>query len=244
MADSSINTPSVNSKCIRCGGPKGSNSRYCSFACRSLPECSCKHCGIKFVPTQGDRTQYCTRACSYADKTEAKISRDKQAASLKVDARCKLCGVPLSRPYAKHCGKCYIIHRRKMVKARYQAARTAHVHVCRQCDTLFESFVKNRAFCTKTCNRKYFAHLRRIMANEAFVEHVSLGKLIKRDGGICKLCDKPVDQSKKCPHRDAPTIDHITPISKSGKHSYQNTQLAHYGCNSSKRDKLPEELVA
>lgn len=39
---------------------------------------------------------------------------------------------------------------------------------------------------------------------------------------------------KKCSSIYYPTIDHIIPLSKGGLHSWNNIQLAHLSCNSSK----------
>jgi 5-methylcytosine-specific restriction endonuclease McrA len=35
---------------------------------------------------------------------------------------------------------------------------------------------------------------------------------------------------------DAPTVDHIIPLAKGGTHTWDNVQLAHWSCNSDKRD--------
>jgi len=70
----------------------------------------------------------------------------------------------------------------------------------------------------------------------AWIEHVSLDVLYKRDNGICQLCLKP------CSRRQA-SRDHRIPIARGGEHSYANVQLAHKLCNSHKGDKLEEEMV-
>ena len=38
--------------------------------------------------------------------------------------------------------------------------------------------------------------------------------------------------------RNKLTMDHIIPLSKGGGHSYKNIQLAHFGCNSRKHNKI------
>jgi 5-methylcytosine-specific restriction endonuclease McrA len=41
-----------------------------------------------------------------------------------------------------------------------------------------------------------------------------------------------------------PTHDHIVPVSKGGKHTWDNAQLAHFECNTKKNAKLPEVAYA
>lgn len=65
----------------------------------------------------------------------------------------------------------------------------------------------------------------RLMTN--FVDDVQVSVLFERDGGICKLCEKPTTLEEA-------TIDHIVSLANGGEHSYSNTQLAHGLCNSLK----------
>lgn len=44
--------------------------------------------------------------------------------------------------------------------------------------------------------------------------------------------------NKKVPHNDAPTRDHLMPLSKGGESSYRNIVLAHYRCNRTKAAKI------
>ena len=67
--------------------------------------------------------------------------------------------------------------------------------------------------------------------------HVTLKSVMKRDGGLCKLCGKPVDTTDRRGNGLGyyyPTIDHIVPLSKGGEHVMSNVQLAHMICNSRK----------
>jgi len=55
--------------------------------------------------------------------------------------------------------------------------------------------------------------------------------LIKRDGPNCKLCNFPILMKSG---RWGPSIDHITPVSKGGRHTPDNVQLTHKICNNHK----------
>lgn len=67
-------------------------------------------------------------------------------------------------------------------------------------------------------------------------------KRILASENICALCGKPVDKSLKFPNPEAPTVDHIIPVSRGGHPSaIDNLQLAHAMCNRLKADKLNGE---
>lgn len=86
----------------------------------------------------------------------------------------------------------------------------------------------------------YAAHrqTRRTRQRAAFVEFVDHPTVFERDGWICGLCGGPVDRGLRAPHPESPSLDHVLPITAGGEHSYQNVQLAHFGCNSRKGARL------
>lgn len=70
------------------------------------------------------------------------------------------------------------------------------------------------------------------------IDTVTVAALHKRDKGICSLCGKRVSLKLKFPHPMSATIEHIIPVSQEGsEHSFKNTALAHYSCNSSKQNR-------
>lgn len=91
---------------------------------------------------------------------------------------------------------------------------------------------------------KHYDHVRRArMANcerESFPDSL----IFERDEWVCGICSEPVDRSLKYPDPKSASLDHIVPLSKGGGHTMDNVQLAHFGCNCRKHDKLPGELVA
>lgn len=56
--------------------------------------------------------------------------------------------------------------------------------------------------------------------------------LINSKGAICGICGKPITDMKDC------TLDHIIPLSRGGRTSLENCQLAHSWCNKKKGSKL------
>jgi 5-methylcytosine-specific restriction endonuclease McrA len=63
--------------------------------------------------------------------------------------------------------------------------------------------------------------------------------IAERDDWCCGICDEPVDRALDVPHPMAPTLDHIVPLAKGGKHIEANVQLAHFICNSRKGATTP-----
>lgn len=69
-------------------------------------------------------------------------------------------------------------------------------------------------------------------------ELVPVDEIFERDGWRCRLCGDPVLRFVRFPHPRSASIDHIVPVSLGGEHVTSNLQLAHFGCNSAKRDRL------
>jgi hypothetical protein len=67
-----------------------------------------------------------------------------------------------------------------------------------------------------------------------FVEPVDVWGVYRRDGGICQLCNEPVE--KEGQDGLAPSLDHIVPFNHGGMHETANVQLAHVYCNQVKGD--------
>jgi 5-methylcytosine-specific restriction endonuclease McrA len=78
-------------------------------------------------------------------------------------------------------------------------------------------------------NRKW-ENKRRALKKQAFIEDVDPLVIYTRDKGLCQICLKPIN--------DLYEIDHIIPLARGGKHSYENTQLAHPSCNRHKWAKI------
>ena len=120
------------------------------------------------------------------------------------------------------------------------------MRACRFCSAAFESR-QWQLYCTKGCARRAQVqrkHMRR--RGLRGVDPISIREVWHRDHGICGLCLRRVvpdfGRSGPLPRRAWPTLDHIVPISLGGVHTLANVQLAHYGCNSSKGNKVSTHL--
>ena len=77
-----------------------------------------------------------------------------------------------------------------------------------------------------------------VLKHKSQVESINEKVVYLRDGWICQICHKRVYKKVKYPDSMSPSLDHIIPLSKGGSHIYANVQLAHFGCNSGKKDNI------
>lgn len=64
---------------------------------------------------------------------------------------------------------------------------------------------------------------------------ITARELAASSGEWCRLCGFVVDMTVRHPDSMSPTVDHIVPRALGGSDEPENLQLAHKGCNSSKR---------
>lgn len=86
-------------------------------------------------------------------------------------------------------------------------------------------------------------HRRRAIKRSVATEPYSLAEIAERDGNRCGLCRRKVRMDVPFPKVGSPTIDHIIPLAKGGDDTRRNVQLAHLGCNSSKRTRAMGEQL-
>jgi len=72
---------------------------------------------------------------------------------------------------------------------------------------------------------------------------VKIETLIARFKSHCVYCGSMVDPEKAQPHPDAPSRDHFIPISRGGSRGAKNTVLACYGCNQTKGNMDPRQIL-
>lgn len=91
--------------------------------------------------------------------------------------------------------------------------------------------------------RKRQRHVRRMrkLGNGAIVERFTPMEIFARDNWICQICKRKV-LKKPHPHPLSATLDHIVPLSQGGSHTKANVQLAHFLCNSRKREHGCDQL--
>lgn len=122
--------------------------------------------------------------------------------------------------------------------------------ICRECGQPFDAIRETQKYCTDECKKKYNNRVKEINRRHKLKKNgkinwdISLKKLIRRDKNICHICgdkcnsnDYTIDKDNNfIVGADYPSIDHITPVSKGGTHTWGNVKLAHHYCNTIKSD--------
>lgn len=134
---------------------------------------------------------------------------------------------------------------RERLKVEFQKAvvnyKVQKFNVCKCCNGLFIGTGK-QIFCSAECRKRYNdakkkdRRIRKI--KEVQKDVIDIKRLYERDKGICHLCgglcdwnDYIIKNGVFIAGNSYPSIDHITPISRNGEHSWTNVKLAHRICN-------------
>ena len=196
----------------------------------------CIACGDKFLRASGRAQRFCSRSCFHEFE---KLKRTAGRLSHTVKRwRCQTCNewMPYdSQIAALYCGE----------KCKVEKNFAPKAYECGECGASFvpEYGDRRRSYCSDSCSKKNNRRVRRkkerALLRSVKAENVNPIKVFERDGWICHLCGKPTLKSKRGTyHKRAPELDHITPLSKGGDHSYANTACSCRSCNASKSDTI------
>lgn len=125
---------------------------------------------------------------------------------------------------------------------------------CVECGSVFYNRLPHALTCSSRCSRKRGNRLSRMYSrgrlnkDNIVDDDITLERLYKRDEGVCHLCgggcnydDATItDEGYYVVGKTHPSIDHVKPISKGGKHSWDNVKLACFYCNTIKSDNAIE----
>ena len=232
--------------CRQCGGERPPFSTFC-LSCsqerrhrqnRNKPRIqkNCAFCNRKFMAQVHTRKPY--RYCS------VKCGRHGDRKLIP----CPRCGEQFW-PWAsgkhprKFCSRgCANLAMRKPPSERKKLRHPLPARPCRWCRS--ECPRASLRYCSESCRRQGHnqrKHLRR-RGMRRKQELIPLDDVYARDRGVCGLCHRPVSRRFKPNHPLSATLDHIVPVRLGGAHTRDNVQLAHYGCNSAKRDRPRGQL--
>ena len=183
-----------------------------------------------------------------------------------VKVRCTVCGWEFERTYHNITTKgsvtcpCCIERerarnrelksrdRQKQKAEKFTRTQLISMKVCKECGSLFVPRSSHQVRCSRECtvrnmNRGADDRLNR---NNVVDKDITLTKLFLRDNGKCWLCGGSCDWEDSCTRTNGvvvvgasyPSIDHVIPLARGGKHSWSNIRLAHKHCNELKNDKL------
>ena len=122
--------------------------------------------------------------------------------------------------------------------------RKAKIHPCPVCGEITDRprYCSDR--CQKRAESKRKEIKRRAKIKTALVDRdITLEGLYRRDSGRCHICgmmcnweDYTVREGTIITGDWYPSIDHVIPLAKGGKHAWENIKIAHRRCNSWKSD--------
>lgn len=137
----------------------------------------------------------------------------------------------------------------RMEEEKQKRLRTA---ICKVCGNEFQTYCPTQKTCGGECSKRYRNRKNdHRIKNDAIVDRdITLATLFQRDKGVCYICgcqcnwnDIRKDGDYVITGPKYPSIDHVIPISRGGKHSWTNIRLACRECNSKKTDMDPVKFL-
>ena len=114
---------------------------------------------------------------------------------------------------------------------------------CKECGSVYLTTNKARQYCSNECRHKFKNRLKDKRLNKTNIvdKDITLIKLADRDNNTCYLCgcavnwdDYNIMDGLKVVGGLYPSIEHVKPLSRGGKHEWGNVRLAHKSCNEDK----------
>ena len=182
----------------------------------------------------------------------------------KFRVRCLKCGAERERTasfiYTRTtpvCLECQKRETRERENARRQTKQVENekrkrVNVCDVCGIKFITYNSQQKRCSSECKRIFRNQGRKRLTETNIIDkNITLPRLYKRDGGFCHICGLKCNWEDKDIREDGiviygstyPTIDHVFPLAKGGKHSWENVKLAHWVCNIRKSDAITDAIA-
>lgn len=117
--------------------------------------------------------------------------------------------------------------------------------ICPFCETTYET-ARSRSRscgspeCVRAAERDTTAThgRRRRKLKAASGERISRRAILDRDKWTCQICRLAIDRTLRAPNPGSPSLDHVIPLARGGRHAAVNLQAAHLGCNIRKSAKL------
>ena len=123
---------------------------------------------------------------------------------------------------------------------------------CEECGEVFYNPHPLNKTCSSRCSKRRSNRMMKLYESKRINERnlvdkdISLKRLYKRDKGVCYLCNSACDPKDISITDEGyyivgptyPSVDHVEPLSKGGKHAWNNVKLAHHYCNTLKGDSI------
>lgn len=240
--------------CNMCGNEykhttPGPESCFCSKQCKRdyynilrrlkvAANRTCRCCGMN-MPFQ-PRQHFCSDNCRLAHKMAHAVIKYGLMQCVMCDSIVTKGKVSSGRPKDICCSQSCAI---QYSNWRIRNDKTGEPTQCLICGETFNrsNHVPNQKTCSAQCRASYLYmqdynryHIRRSKYDNG--DDICRAGVFERDKYICQLCGEAIDINAT-EVAELPSIDHIKPLSKGGRHEWENVQATHYGCNASKHNK-------
>ena len=194
----------------------------------------CEWCGKEFtVPARNaHRTRFCSEKCNSRSKGHMPLEEYKTILDKKKQETAE-----------------------RKERQRKEKRGSLLTKECAECGQSFDTMQPGQLTCSLKCGKvrtNRISSLRkdkRINDTNIVDRDISLKVLYKRDEGICYICgnkcdynDYKKDGSNFTSGPTYPSVDHLIPLSRGGKHAWYNVRLAHHRCNSLKSDLMIDDV--
>jgi hypothetical protein len=146
---------------------------------------------------------------------------------------------PTNPPRQTCSPKCRAVLMSTLLRGRKYGPQSVRQRICQRCAKPFEA---NRAVLCRRCStrgtqRTHGKPERRAKrAGVPYVYGIKPAQVFERDQWRCQLCGCKTPQRLRGQNQPrSPEVDHITPISQGGGHTWDNVQCACRACNIAKR---------
>ena len=191
---------------------------------------ACLWCQSEFVPKHNGH-KFCSAECRYKSRYREMHGRD--ATQLQTNLSCLVCGSVFDQVHVFHrfCSeRC-----RDKARGKFKTRGIFRSINCQRCGKLFDDHNGRAKYCSRTCrcagtHSDYRSRAKRW--NVEYDSSVTIANVIERFGRGCAECGELIigEHSSKA-NQDAPSIDHIVPMSAGGAHVWSNVELVHLRCN-------------
>ena len=209
--------------------------------------CTCKNCGVRYVPKAASRTSYCSRACAFSDMATWRAAQLSGAGKPKYCKvyfpSCAVCSrrFPARNLLAARCSdECDKQFARQRAYENNSAKHLAVIapKVCKCCGARFTPPYgsKRRDFCTDSCAKRVGRAVSKALRNARTrgnrAESVNPFKVFERDEWKCQMCGIDTPRSLRgTTDPRAPELDHLVALSLGGEHSLSNVACLCRRCN-------------
>lgn len=210
------------------------------FICEQCGEQSYRQAGGSNVK-RGSKNRFCSHSCQKAF-TIAKRNRQNRPQSKVYFPHCKGCGIVFTARRTNHF---YCSARCDKLARKLLAKRPALVRQCECCGSEFNTWRSRQRMCSKPCARAMARRHYKSKYNLSGREWASLRlRVLRRDSFSCYVCGVLTDPDADPNADNYPNADHVVPLARKGRTSFENLRCACRACNMMKASTERGRLLA